>query len=145
MSVKGLMRTFGQGITKTMTVMEACRVMHAQKVGALAIEDGAKLCGIFTYRDLVERVILEKRDPEKTTLGDVMTSDVDALAADKSYGEALHMMVDNDYTYVPVIGGDGELRGMLSLRALLEHEIDHLADELDSVTQYLAVDGPGGD
>jgi CBS domain containing-hemolysin-like protein len=39
----------------------------------------------------------------------------------------------------------GHVVGMISLRDLLEHEIDHLAQELDSVTQYLSVDGSGGD
>ena len=53
-------------------------------------------------------------------------------------------MVDKDYTYVPILGEEDKLAGMLSLRGLLEHKIDHLASELDAVTQYLSVDGPGG-
>ena len=145
MSVKGLMTTSTERMTKETTVMEACRLMHAQKTGAIAVVDDGKLCGIFTYRDLVDRVILEKRDPGTTKLGDVMTTEVDALTAERSYGEALRLMVDQDYTYIPVVVGDGDLAGMLSLRGLLEHKIDHLASELDAVTQYLSVDGPGGD
>ncbi len=145
MSVKGLMTTHTETITRSTTVMEACRVMKSEKVGALAVVEEGKLCGIFTYRDLVDRVILDKRDPETTKLDDVMTTDVDALGADGSYGDALHLMVDKDYTYVPILGEEDKLVGMLSLRGLLEHKIDHLASELDAVTQYLSVDGPGGD
>ena len=41
-------------------------------------------------------------------------------------------------------GEEDKLAGMLSLRGLLEHRIDDLASEMDAVTQYLSVDGPGG-
>lgn len=145
MSVKGLMSTLTETITRSTTVSEACRVMNREKVGALAVAEEGKLIGIFTYRDLLDRVILEKRDPETTKLEDVMTTEVQTLRVDGRYGDALRVMVDKDYTYVPILGEDGKLAGMLSLRGLLEHKIDHLANELDAVTQYLTVDGPGGD
>ncbi|MBZ5682173.1 MAG: hypothetical protein LAO24_18925 [Acidobacteriia bacterium] len=38
----------------------------------------------------------------------------------------------------------GELKGMLSLRNLLEHRVAELARELHSLDQYLSNDGPGG-
>lgn len=145
MSVKGLMTALTETMTRSTTVMEACRVMNREKVGALAVVEEGKLYGIFTYRDLVDRVILEKRDPDTTKLEDVMTKEVATLQADGRYGDALRVMVDKDYTYVPILGEEGKLAGMLSLRWLLEHKIDHLANELDAVTQYLTVDGPGGD
>jgi CBS domain-containing protein len=145
MSVKGLMTTLNETMTKSTTVSEACRVMNREKVGALAVVEEGKLSGIFTYRDLVDRVILEKRDPETTKLEEVMTTEVETLRVDGRYGDALRVMVDKDYTYVPILGEEGKFAGMLSLRGLLEHKIDHLANELDAVTQYLTVDGPGGD
>jgi len=145
MSVKGLMTTLAETITRSTTVMEACRVMNSEKVGALAVVEEGKLYGIFTYRDLVDRVILEKRDPDTTKLEDVMTTKVETLRADGRYGDALRVMVDKDYTYVPILSEEDKLAGMLSLRRLLQHKIDHLASELDAVTQYLSVDGPGGD
>lgn len=54
-------------------------------------------------------------------------------------------MVANEYTYLPIVDEQGHLEGMLSLRSLLEHRIEQLARELDSMTQYIAVDEPGGD
>ena len=145
MALKGLLlRPFGE-IGAGVSVMDASRIMNERKLGALPVLKGDKLGGIFTYRDLVDRIVLAKRDPETTTLGDVMTKDVDTLTVDASYGDALRLMVARDYTYLPILHDDGRLAGLLSLRDLLEHRIDHLASELDSVSQYLAVDGPGGD
>jgi hypothetical protein len=42
-------------------------------------------------------------------------------------------MVNNGYTYLPIVRKNGHLEGMLSLRELLEHRIDHLAAELDAL------------
>lgn len=145
MSVKGLMSSPPPSITGSTTVMDACRAMKRYKAGALVVAEEGRLVGIFTYRDLIDRVVLDKRDPETTKLAEVMTSDVETLRAEGSYGDALRLMVDKDYTYLPILGNGDELMGVLSLRGLLEHQIDHLANELDAVTQYIAVDGPGGD
>ena len=145
MSMKGLMTMLPERVTPTTTVEAACKIFHDAKLGAVAVVEDGKVCGIFTYRDLVERVVLGKKDPAATELREVMTDKVDCVGSNSSYGVALRMMVENDYTYVPVVRDNGVFAGMLSLRVLLEHRIDHLANELDTVTQYVAVDGPGGD
>jgi len=144
MSVKGLMISIPERLTQSTMVEAACRVMDREKLGAVAVIDDGRVCGIFTYRDLVERVILERRRPEATPLGEVMTRKVECTKTDDSYGRALRQMIERDYTYLPVVFDDGGFAGMLSVRMLLDHHIDHLATELDSVAQYIAVDGPGG-
>ena len=50
-------------VAKTVTVIEAARLMKQQNVGALLVVDGSKLCGIFTERDALFRVLAEGRDP----------------------------------------------------------------------------------
>jgi CBS domain-containing protein len=89
--------------------------------------------------------VLAKRDPETTTVGEVMTEGVTALTGEASYGDALRLMVEHDYTYLPIVDENGTLAGMLSLRGLLDHRIDDLASQLDSVTRYFTVNGIGGD
>ena len=145
MSVKGLTILPGAKLGPASSVAEACTVMDREKLGAIAVIDDAKVVGIFTYRDLVARVVLEKRDPTTTPLSDVMTDDVQSIGFDGSYGDALRLMVESDFTYLPIVGADGTFAGLLSLRVLLDHHIDCLADDLDSMSQYVAVDGPGGD
>ena len=145
MGLKGLLLRPPGHATASTTVLDAARIMSEGKLGAVPVLADGRLEGIFTYRDLVDRVVLAKRDPETATLAEVMTKNVDSLGVDASYGDALRTMVEHDYTYLPIVREDGRLAGLLSLRDLLEHRIDHLAAELDSISQYLAVDGPGGD
>jgi len=53
-------------------------------------------------------------------------------------------MVERHVRHLPNVGASGELKGMLSIRNLLEHRVDELARELHSLDQYLSNDGPGG-
>jgi len=142
--LKGLMIQAVHGLEPGTSVMEACRMMDDKKVGALAVIEDHRLRGIFTYRDLICRVVLAKRDPESTAVSEVMTASVIALTGEHSYGDALKLMVEHDYTYLPIVDDAGRVAGMLSLRDLLDHRIDDLASQLDSVTRYFSADGIGG-
>ena len=144
MPLKGLVRSPGARLPSGATIQKACQAMHDTNIGAVAVVDGEKLEGVFTYRDLIDRVILRMREPGEVTLGEVMTRDVEWISIDRSPGDALRLMVEKDYTHLPVLDETGRLAGVVTLRSLLEHKIHQLADELDVMTSYLSIDGSGG-
>jgi CBS domain-containing protein len=124
---------------------DAIRLMLARRVGAVAVVDSEKrIAGIFTERDVLRKLALSSVDPEKTLLRDTMTSAVELATPDTSAGEALATMVERHFRHLPVIDSSGKLLGMLSIRDLLQWRIDDLSQELDSLEQYVANDGPGG-
>jgi hypothetical protein len=53
-------------------------------------------------------------------------------------------MVDRHFRHLPIADDYGKLLGMLSIRDVLQWRIDDLGQELDSLEQYVANDGPGG-
>ncbi|MEQ9566388.1 MAG: CBS domain-containing protein, partial [Pseudomonadales bacterium] len=62
------------------SVMDAVNLMSERKIGAVIIvDDNAKLAGIFTERDLVNRVVAKGLDAATVPLSQVMTSDPDTL------------------------------------------------------------------
>ena len=61
-------------VTRTMTVLEAVRVMLAARVGAAAVVEGGRLQGIFTERDIMERIVLDRRNAETTLVSEIMTA-----------------------------------------------------------------------
>jgi len=129
------------------TVLEAVRVMAQEGVGAVAvIEKGerSKLCGVFTERDLMLRVVLQNLDPEKTEVRNVMTSPVTTIPEDMTAEDAFNQLVERHMRHLAIVSPDGELLGMLSIRNLLEHLIEDLQRELHSLDQYISNDGPGG-
>ena len=128
-------------------VLEAVRIMAREGVGAVAVlEKGERtdLCGVFTERDVMLRVVLQKLDPEHTKIRDVMTAPVATIPEDMTAEDAFNLMVERHMRHLAIVSEDGELLGMLSIRNLLEHLVEDLKRELHSLDQYMSNDGPGG-
>ena len=126
------------------TVLDAVGVMAQARVGAVAVVERAELKGIFTERDLMLRVVHRGCDPRATKVREVMTSPVSTASDKTTFSEALNLMLDRHLRHLPILGGDGQLLGMLSIRDLLQDEMEHLSREIESMDQYLLNDGPGG-
>jgi len=110
------------------TAFDAARLMKAKVCGAVMITRRGRLEGIFTERDLVNRVVAVGLDPARTKLAKVMTHHPDTVRPDTYAAEALRMMEDGHYRHLPVIIS-GRVIGMVSRRdffgeekAQLEHE-----------------------
>lgn len=113
------------------TAAEAIRTMLVQRVGAVGIVDSeGRIAGIFTERDVLRKLSLGGRDPEKTPVREVMTTPVELATLETSPEEALATMVERHYRHLPVVSDDGKMLGMLSIRNLLEAKIDHLMRQL---------------
>lgn len=128
------------------SVAEAIRTMLERRVGAVAVLDSEqRVAGIFTERDVLRKLALSGRDPEKTPVRELMTTVVELATSETSPSEALVTMVERHFRHLPVADSNGKLLGMLSIRNLLEWRIDDLRRELDSLEQYVSNDSPGGD
>lgn len=114
----------------TMTVREAAIRMAEAKVGAMLILEKGQLIGIFTERDLLNRVIAKRLDPDTATLAQVMTADPRTIAADKPLAHALVMMDEGGYRHVPVMD-NGKAVGMVSARDALGAELIEFENELE--------------
>lgn len=114
----------------SMTVREAAIRMAEQKVGAILIQEKGLLTGIFTERDLLNRVIAKRLDPDTTTLAQVMSADPRTISADKPLAHALVMMDEGGYRHVPVMD-NGRPIGMVSARDALGCELIELEKELE--------------
>jgi CBS domain-containing protein len=111
------------------TVMDAAALMKRSKFGALLVVDNGRLVGIFTERDVLFRVVAERRDPDTTTLAEVMTSHPQTINPDRPIGHALHLMYEGGFRHVPVIERGCPV-GMVSARDALGPELGEFASEL---------------
>ena len=90
------------------------------------------------------RVVQQERNPRETQVGDVMTSPVEAASEETTAEEALMLMLERHLRHLPIVASDKQLLGMLSIRNLLEDQVEDLKRELHSLDQYLSNDSPGG-
>ena len=99
------------------TLAEASSKMWRQQTGSLLIMEEGRLVGIVTERDVL-RTIGEGHDPKAVSLRDVMTSDVVTVESGLSVREAAQIMFDKWFRHLPVVDGDGNVVGIVSLRDL---------------------------
>ncbi len=132
-------------VSRDATVLEAAKTMIDNRVGAAVVLDAeGRPAGIFTERDVVVRVVLEKRDPHTTRVGQVMTSPVMSMPHDGDRTNALRMMLDKHIRHLPIVDAHGKVVAMLSMRHLLRAQIEDLEQAVDSLEAYAGADGPGG-
>ena len=117
--------------TGELTVTQAARLMKEKGIGALLVLDGSRLAGIFTERDALFRVVAEGRDPAKTRLSEVMTTNPRTITSDRPFGHALHMMHEGGFRHVPVVDENRPI-GVVSARDALGPELDQFVSELDT-------------
>jgi CBS domain-containing protein len=114
------------------TAEQAIRTMLDRHVGAVAVVDEKRrVAGIFTERDVLRRLALGERDPKTTSVREIMTTPVEMATRATTASEALATMVERHYRHLPIVDDDGRLLGMLSIRNVLQAQIDTLTSQLD--------------
>ncbi len=112
----------------TATVQEACRQMHARKVGAVLVTKGnGELVGIFTGRDAV-RVLAQGKDATTLPLRREMTKNPACLPPRHTAIHALRLMRDGGFRHVPVVE-QGLVIGIVSRGDFRGLEQDRLDEE----------------
>lgn len=93
-------------IEKSSKVKEAAELLQQEGIrGLVVLEDGGAL-GIVVCRDIVYKVVAEGRDPEKTSVDEVMSEDLIVAEEDELLGEVAMAMIRNNVSRIPVVRGD---------------------------------------
>jgi CBS domain-containing protein len=116
-------------LTATSSVREAAVMMRARHIGSvLIVAPDGRLAGIFTERDLVCRVVADRKDPDKTKLGAVMTAKPDTAGPNATAIDALRRMHDGGFRHLPVVK-DGRPIAIVSRRDFFGIEKARIDDE----------------
>ena len=107
------------------TVLEAARFMMEHNIGALPVLRNGELAGIFSERDLMNRVVAVGRTPGTTDVSEVMTPSPRSVNLDESIEECLFIMHEFGFRHLCIVEGK-ELRGLVSLRDILMHQAGEL-------------------
>ena len=99
------------------TVRQAAQKMIQANVGCILVEQDEKVIGIFTERDLLHRVVGAGRDPNTTTLREVMSSPVEMCRPQDDLKACAGIMMASKFRHLCVVD-NGEPVGVISLRDL---------------------------
>jgi CBS domain-containing protein len=121
----------------TASVMEAAEFMAQRRIGAVCVMDEAgKLIGVFSERDLLNRVVVPRHDASTMKLGDVTSPLRAVIRCDETPQQALERMEEIGSRHLPVLDGEKWV-GMLSMRDLLRVELSDKGDELKLLHEYI--------
>ena len=101
-------------LTETATVAEAARQMSDSDIGDVLIKDSRGLRGMVTDRDIVVRAIAAGRDPNTTTVSEILTADPICASPDDDVNTAVDLMRRHALRRLPVCEGD-RLMGIVSI------------------------------
>ena len=118
------------------SVAAVVRRMAELSVGAIMVMGGGGLRGVFSERDLMKRVVLEGRDPERTAVHQVMTTSVATIEDSANVEQAMEAMQNHGCRHLPVMRG-GAVVGFLSMRDVIHHELMQKTEELHHMKAYI--------
>jgi CBS domain-containing protein len=118
------------------TVVDAVDKMNQHNIGSLVVVDGGRPIGIFTERDVLTRVVAQKRDPAKTRVCEVMTDELIAIRRTTTVEEAMRLVHRNRCRHLPVIE-DGELIGMVSAGDLTRYIVEDQEHRISDLVGYI--------
>lgn len=97
------------------TLREACRKLHANDIGALAVLENGRLIGIPSERDVICRGVSRDRPMDGTTVAEAMTRAPRTVDIGATLPEAQALMSRGGFRHLPVTE-NGAPVGMLSFR-----------------------------
>ena len=119
------------------SVLDTVRFMAEKNIGAVAVVRGEDLVGIFSERDLMKRVVAPGKNPSATTVEEVMTADPLVVSPQEEITDCMRMMKEHSFRHLPICDGR-KLKGLLSLRDLLLHDLVEKDGEIQSMRAYIS-------
>ncbi|MDH5439770.1 MAG: CBS domain-containing protein [Candidatus Bathyarchaeota archaeon] len=101
------------------TISSIAEKMVSKNIGAVIIMSGGTPTGIVTERDIVEKIVRARRDPNKTRAQEVMSSPLLSIEVDRSVADALRLMRDRKTRRLAVTR-KGRLVGIVTERRILD-------------------------
>ncbi len=126
-----------QSIGPDASALDAALLMNEHKIGSLLVMAGGRLVGIITERDMLVRVVGQRRDPAGTPVREVMTAEVACCQPETELAEARGVMKNRRIRHLPVLDGDDQLLGLVSIGDLNAHLAQDQENTIHVLHEYI--------
>lgn len=134
--LKEVMRYNPTTLESEATVARAAEVMCRDEVGSCIVLQNNLAKGMITEQDINCKVVAKDLKPGKIRVSEVMSTPLITIEADKTVGDAAHMMVENKVRRLPVVDGN-KVVGIVTVRDLLSvaTEINEIMSDLIEINR----------
>jgi CBS domain-containing protein len=137
MQVGNLIRRAVESVAPGSSCLDAARRMRDMGVGSLVVAEKRRPLGVLTDRDLVVRVLARGLDPEKVSVGEVMSERPIFVSQTRDVHTVLEVMRDEGVRRVPVVDENHELVGVVALDDLILAISGNLSAVADAIRKEL--------
>jgi CBS domain-containing protein len=120
----------------TASITEAAKKMADRLIGSVLVMEGDKLVGIFTERDLLNRVVAKNLDPKSTKLSEVMSKNVCTIPVQKTVEDCFQKMEETKCRHIPIVDGN-KVVGVVTMRNILEWLTEEMKEENVFLRNYI--------
>jgi CBS domain-containing protein len=117
-------------------VIDAVESMNVHRIGSVLVTDGGPLHGLVSERDILQRVVAQRRDPERTLVAEIMTPSPRIVRPDTTVEDAMKLVTLTRCRHLPVVGPRG-LAGVISSGDLAAWDARSLRSELLQMLAYI--------
>ena len=126
-----------QFVNTGISIYEVVNKMVEFNIGAVTVlDEGGKLKGIFSERDLMRKCAAKKLDLEQTKIDVVMTKGVILMEAHDTYEDCLKIMRQEGVRHMPVRDGE-KLIGVVSMRDLMQEDVEEKKQEIENLNTFI--------
>jgi CBS domain-containing protein len=118
-------------------VAQAAKAMCHDEVGSVIIVKNEKPIGIVTEEDINCKVVAKDLKPSSVRVDEIMSTPLITVSADKTVGDAAHMMVKHKVRRLPVVDTSHKVIGIVTVRDLLtvSNELNELLADLIEINR----------
>ena len=119
------------------STLDATLLMNRHNVGCLVVTQRTQIVGIFTERDILRRVVGQRRAPATVSVREVMSRDVCCAKADMPLDTARAIMKNRRIRHLPVVNRTKRPVGMISIGDINAWDMEHLETENHYLHEYV--------
>ncbi len=108
------------GVTPDAPVSEVIEKMKQARLGCALVVDAGRLVGIFTERDLLNKLTGKTAVPQTAAVNELMSANPEVLREADSVAKALNKMSMGRYRHIPVQKADGTY-SVVSIKNVLKY------------------------
>jgi len=137
MELRDIMTRNVEVVNGNASLKEAAAKMKKLDVGLIPVCDGDRLKGLLTDRDITIRATANGRDPSKTKVSEVMSTDIAYCLEDQAVDEAVILMEARQIRRLPILNQDKQLVGIVSLADIAVHvgDRDLTGETLEEISE----------
>ena len=141
MQVEDILRTKGLEvvtISPDASALELAQLLQQRQIGAAVVTDGVELLGVAAERDIVHALAKLGLEALELPVTEIMSPAVVCEPRD-AITDVMSAMTHRRVRHVPVLGGDGQMTGIVSLGDVVKHRLEEIETEASVLRDYITI------